>query len=60
MRNTGENSGANMVVPSTSTNMLVNFSSTVPSLMQGGYTSLSFGLDQNASAARKLHFDRTI
>jgi hypothetical protein len=34
-----------------------NFSSTVPSFMQGGYTSLLLGLDQEASAARKLHFD---
>jgi hypothetical protein len=25
--------------------------------MQGGYTSLLLGLDQNASAARKLQFD---
>jgi hypothetical protein len=25
--------------------------------MQGGYTSLLLCLDQNASAARKLHFD---
>jgi hypothetical protein len=25
--------------------------------MQGGYTSLLFGLDQNASSARKLQFD---
>jgi hypothetical protein len=48
MRNTRENSSANMIVPNTSTNMLVNFSSTVPSLMQGGYTSLLLGLDQNA------------
>jgi hypothetical protein len=47
MRNTRENSSANMIVSNTSTNMLVNFSSTVPSLMQS-YTSLLLGLDQNA------------
>jgi hypothetical protein len=60
MWSTGENSGANMVVPNTSTNTLVNISSTEPSLMQGGYTSLLLGLDQNASAAWKLHFDMAV
>jgi hypothetical protein len=34
-----------------------NISSTVPSFVQGGYTSLLLDLDQEASAARKLHFD---
>jgi hypothetical protein len=40
-----------------STNMLVNYSSIMPSFMQGGYTDLLLGLDQEASTARKLHFD---
>jgi hypothetical protein len=37
--------------------MVSNFSNTVPSFLQGGYTSLMLGLDQEASDARKLHFD---
>jgi hypothetical protein len=44
-----------MAIPNSSTDMLVNFSTNVPNWMQGGYTSLL--LDQDASAARKLHFD---
>ena len=32
-------------------------SSIMPSFMQGGYTDLLLGLDQEASTARKLHFD---
>jgi hypothetical protein len=46
-----------MAEPNTSTNMYTNFSSTVPSFLQGGYTSLLLGIDQEASAARKLNFD---
>jgi hypothetical protein len=36
--------------------ILINFPTTAPNLMQGGYTNLLLllGLDQNASAARKL------
>jgi hypothetical protein len=34
-----------------------NFSTTVPSFVQRGYASLLLGLDQEASVARKLHFD---
>jgi hypothetical protein len=37
--------------------MLANFSSTVPYFLPGGYTSLLLGLDQEATTARKLHFD---
>jgi hypothetical protein len=33
---------------------------TVPSMMQGGYISLLLGIDQNAPATQKLHFNRTI
>jgi hypothetical protein len=40
--------------------MLVNFSSTVPCFMPGEYTSLLLGLDQEASTARKLHFDEPV
>jgi hypothetical protein len=57
VRNTGDNIGDNVVVPNTSSNILINFPTTAPNLMQGGYTSLLLGLDQNASAARKLHFN---
>jgi hypothetical protein len=46
-----------MATPNTFRNMLLNFSSTVPSLVQGGYMSLLLGLDQEASAARKLNFE---
>jgi hypothetical protein len=46
-----------MSAPNNSSNMLVNFSSTVPCFMPGEYTSLLLGLDQEASTARKLHFD---
>jgi hypothetical protein len=46
-----------MAIPNSSTDMLVNFSTNVPNWMQGGYTSLLLGIDQDASAARKLHFD---
>jgi hypothetical protein len=56
-RNTSDNSGGNAAVPNTSSNILINFPTTAPNLMQGGYTSLLFGLDQNASSARKLQFD---
>jgi hypothetical protein len=48
MRNTKDNYGANLVEPSSSTD--------VPNFFQGGYTSLLLGLDQEASAARKLNF----
>jgi hypothetical protein len=34
-----------------------NFLTTVPSFVQGGYTSLLLDLGQEASAAQKLHFD---
>jgi hypothetical protein len=34
-----------------------NITSIVPSFVQGGYTSLLLGLDQEASVGRKLHFD---
>jgi hypothetical protein len=34
-----------------------NFLSTVSSFVQGGYVSFLLGLDQEAPAARKLHFD---
>jgi hypothetical protein len=44
-----------MAAPNTSTNMYTNFSSTVPSFLQGGYILL--GIDKEASAARKLNFD---
>lgn len=46
-----------MSVPNTATNMLANFSSTVPSFVQGGYTRLLLGLDQDATTARILYFD---
>jgi hypothetical protein len=46
-----------MAEPNTCTNMYTNFLSTVPSFLQGGYTSLLLGIDQEASAARKLNFD---
>jgi hypothetical protein len=46
-----------MAAPNTSRNMLLNFSSIVPSLVQGGYMSLLLGLDQEALAAPKLDFD---
>jgi hypothetical protein len=48
MMNTRDNCAVNLVDPSISTN--------VPNFMDGGYTSLLFGLDQEASAARQLHF----
>jgi hypothetical protein len=51
------NTGEYMAAPNTSRNMLLNFSSTVPSLVQGGYTSLLLGLDQEAPAARKVNFE---
>jgi hypothetical protein len=57
MRNTRDNSGVNVAVPNDSSNILINFPTTTPNLMQGGYTSLFLGIDQNASAARKLHFN---
>ncbi|PVH34665.1 hypothetical protein PAHAL_7G002500 [Panicum hallii] len=34
-----------------------DFPAMVALLMPGGYTSLLLGVDQEASAARKLHFD---
>jgi hypothetical protein len=34
-----------------------NFLSIMPSFVQGGYTSLLLGLDQEASAAQKLYFN---
>jgi hypothetical protein len=37
-----------------------NFSSIVPSFVQGGYTGLLLGLDQEASAAQKLHFNEQL
>jgi hypothetical protein len=43
MMNTRDNCAVNLVDPSISTN--------VPSLMDGGYTSLLLGLDQEALAA---------
>jgi hypothetical protein len=55
MRNTGDNSGVNAAVPNDSSNILINFPTTAPNLMQGGYTSLLLGIDQNAIAARKLN-----
>jgi hypothetical protein len=48
MRNTKDNYGANLVEPSISTD--------VPNFLQGRYTSLLLGLDQETSAARKLNF----
>jgi hypothetical protein len=43
MMNTRDNCAVNLVDPSISTN--------VPNFMDGGYTSLLLGLDQEASAA---------
>jgi hypothetical protein len=57
MRNTRDNSGVNVAVPNDYSNILINFPTTAPNLMQGGYTSLLLGIDQNASAAWKLQFD---
>jgi hypothetical protein len=51
------NTCENILAPSSSTNMLVNFSSTVPCFMPAEYTSLLLGLNHEASTARKLHFD---
>jgi hypothetical protein len=51
------NTGENMAEPNISTNMYTNFLSNVPSFLQGGYTSLLLGIDQEASTARKLNFD---
>jgi hypothetical protein len=34
-----------------------NFSSIVPSFVQGGHTSLLLGPDQEASVSRKLYFN---
>jgi hypothetical protein len=48
MINTRDNCAVNLVDPSISTN--------VPNFMDGGYTSLLLGLDQETSAAWKLHF----
>jgi hypothetical protein len=45
------NTCENMSAPNNSSNMLVNFSSTVPCFMPGEYTSLLLGLDQEASTA---------
>jgi hypothetical protein len=42
-----------VAIPNSSANNLINF----PTIVQGGYTSLLLGLDQDASAARKLQFD---
>jgi hypothetical protein len=57
VRNTGDNIGDNVAVPNTSSNILINFPTTAPNLIRGGYTSLLLYLDQNASAARKLRFN---
>jgi peptidase E len=51
--NIGDNSGGNVALPNISTNNAINF----PIIVQGEYTSLLLGLDQDASAARKLQFD---
>jgi hypothetical protein len=52
--------GANPIVP-TFANDMYQQSSTMPTpLIQGGYTSLILGVQQDAtllSSARKLHFD---
>jgi hypothetical protein len=57
MRNTRDNSGVNVAVPNDSSNILINFPTIAPNLMQEGYTSLLLGIDQNTSATRKLQFD---
>jgi hypothetical protein len=51
------NTVENMAEPNTSTNMFINISSGVPSLLQEGYTILLLGLDEEASAEQKLNFD---
>jgi hypothetical protein len=40
-----------------SNDMYAYFPTVVAPLMPGGYISLLLGVDQEASAARKLHFD---
>jgi hypothetical protein len=53
-----ESIGANMTLHDVVTNdMCADFPAMVTPLMLGGYTSLLLGVDQEASAARKLHFD---
>jgi hypothetical protein len=53
-----QSNNANMGIPNAFTNnMYVDFSSMAAPLMQGGYTKLLLGVDQDASAARKLNFD---
>jgi hypothetical protein len=53
-----ESIGANMTVHNVVTNdVYADFPAMVALLMPGGYTSLLLGVDQEASAARKLHFD---
>jgi hypothetical protein len=42
---------------STEHDMYADFPTVAAPLMPGGYTSLLLGVDQEASAARKLHFD---
>jgi macrodomain Ter protein organizer (MatP/YcbG family) len=46
-----------MAVLNNSSNMLANCMSNVHEWIQGGYTSHLIGLDQNATAARKLYFN---
>jgi hypothetical protein len=53
-----ESIDANMTLHDVVTNdMCAHFPAMVTPLMLGGYTSLLLGVDQEALAARKLHFD---
>jgi hypothetical protein len=51
--------GGNIEIPNLVANMYGESSTVVAPPIQGGYTSLLFGLHQDVSAARKLDFDES-